>query len=237
MTANLVDRLLTAISPWRCVLCRGTAHGMDICADCINDLPWLGRSCHQCALPLTSTGALLCGACIRAPTDIDHCIAALVYEYPVDRLVTGLKYRRNLAYARVLGELLAIRISEALASGGLEKPALLIPVPMHRWRQALRTYNQAEQIACRLGYDLSVPVETTQVLRVRNTPPQTSLSRAVRLRNLSGAFRVRGNVAGRRIALVDDVITTASTVRELARILKNKGAAEVQVWAVARTNN
>jgi ComF family protein len=171
------------------------------------------------------------------PADIDHCIAALAYDYPVDRLVTGLKYQRKLLFARVLGELLAIRIKEALVYGELEIPELIMPVPMHRWRLARRTYNQAEEIARWLQRDLRVPVESSQLLRVRNTPRQTSLSRAVRLRNIHGAFHVRGNVADKRIALVDDVITTAATVRELAQILKRAGAAEVQVWAVARTDS
>lgn len=81
---------------------------------------------------------------MREPANIDYCIAALVYEYPVDRLVTAFKYRRKLNCARVLGDLLAIRIKKALVSENLKQPALLIPVPMHRWRLALHTFNQAE---------------------------------------------------------------------------------------------
>lgn len=235
VASKLVDSLLAAIEPWRCVLCRGTAHGMDICADCMNDLPWLTSACRRCAVPLPSVGNVLCGSCMQSPADIDHCVAALVYDYPVDRLIGGLKYQGRLVFARALGELLAVRIKEALVCGELELPDALIPVPMHRWRLVRRTCNHADEIARWLNQELGVPVENNSVQRIRNTPCQTSLSRAARLLNMRGAFRISGMVQKMRIALVDDVITTGATIRELARRLKREGAAEVQVWAVART--
>jgi ComF family protein len=245
VAANLVDSLLAGIAPWRCVLCRDVAHGIDICAACINDLPWLGNCCRHCALPLPEPAARVCGSCLGAGSGaappvnppIDQCIAALAYEYPLDRLITGLKYHRKMLFARVLGELLAIRMHEALAAREVALPMQIVPVPMHRWRLAQRGYNQAEQIARWLAHEHGIPLTSGLIRRVRNTPPQTGKSRSARLRNIRGAFRVCGLVEQQRIALVDDVITTASTVREIARLLKHHGAAEVQVWAVARTEN
>jgi ComF family protein len=210
---------------------------MDICADCINDLPWLGHSCQRCALPLGDPDARFCGACAMRPPEIDSCYAALAYEYPVNRLVTGLKYHRKLAYARVLGELLAIRMREALHTGVVRRPAMLVPVPMHARRLAGRTFNQADQLGRWLSKDTGISLNTGLLTRVRNTPPQTSLSRAERLQNLRGVFRLNQTVDRQCVALVDDVITTGSTVRELARVLKQHGAAEVQVWAVARADS
>ncbi len=213
---------------------------MDMCIACINDLPWLGHCCASCALPLAAHESRYCGRCQAGVSeinlsDIDHCVAALAYEFPVDRLITALKYQRKLPCARVLGELLAIRMHEARAINEMSMPTLLVPVPMHHWRLARRVYNHAEEIAYWLGRIHKLRVNAHVLRRIRNTPPQTGMSRAARLENLRGAFRARGDLGRQRIGLVDDVITTGSTVRELARLLKRQGAAEVQVWAVART--
>jgi ComF family protein len=234
---DFVDRLMTCIAPWRCVFCREAAHGMDICADCLNDLPWLGHCCRRCAMPLADVAAQFCGACATCAPSVDYCFAALAYEYPVDRLVTGLKYRRELAYARVLGELLAIRMCEVLRANEVKPPTQLVPVPMHPGRLAGRRFNQAEQIARWLSKDSGIPLNLVMARRARNTPPQAGLTRAARLQNLSGAFQLRQSAVHHRIALVDDVITTGATVRELAKRCKQQGALEVQVWAVARTES
>ena len=235
MPDSLVDRLLARICPWQCVLCREPAYGMDLCPGCLNDLPWLGRCCQACGLPLPVAGARLCGACRNRSGAVDRCVAALIYEYPVDRLITSLKYQRRVAHARVLAELLAIRIHEALTENELQLPELLVVVPMHFLRRYRRVHNHAELIARWLQREFAIPASARVVRRVRNTPPQAGLSRAARSRNLRNAFRVRSDVAGRRVALIDDVVTTGTTMQELARQLKAAGAIEVQVWAVARS--
>jgi ComF family protein len=97
-----------------------------------------------------------------------------------------------------------------------------------------RTFNQAELIAEHVAQILQLRIDHRVLRRVGNHPPQTGLGRKARLKNLHNSFRATGNMSGLNIALVDDVITTCSTAREIARVLKRTGAQEVQVWAVAR---
>jgi ComF family protein len=234
VTISLVDRLLAGISPWRCVLCSDPAAGMDLCGGCRVDLPWLGAACHGCGIPLPDSSLRLCGSCLAAPA-LDACVAALVYEYPVTQMVAALKYRHDVTYARVLGELLAMRLQDELDKGRIELPDILLPVPLHPIRELRRTFNQAELIAKHIARLLQVPVGHHGLRRIRNTPAQTSLQRNARRKNLRNSFVVKGDLAGIKIALIDDVVTTCATAKELSRILKRNGAAEVQMWAVART--
>lgn len=235
----LVDSALAAISPWRCVLCLDPAPGMDLCPDCLLDLPWLGAGCRLCALPQPEPASEVCGQCAaaaRRPAGpvIDLCVAALAYEFPVDYLLTGLKYRHQSAYARVLGELLSIRLHEQRAICGYELPDIVVPVPLHRWRLARRGFNQAAAIAAWLARDHPVAADERVVRRIRNTPPQTELGGRARRNNLHNAFRVVGRVAGQRVAVIDDVLTTGTTANAIGRVLKQAGAEEVQLWVVAR---
>ena len=231
-----VDSLLAVISSWRCVLCLQPAQGMDLCADCLDDLPWLGTGCRHCALPLPDPSTAVCGRCARTRElrDIDICVAALAYEFPVDRLITALKYTRKIEYARVLGELLAIRVHELIRTDGYVLPDMVVAVPLHPWRLLQRSFNQAAEITRWVAYEHHLLINTGLVRRVRHTPGQAGLKRSARLGNLRDAFTLTANVTNLRIAVVDDVVTTAATTHALARLLKHAGAAEVQVWAVAR---
>jgi ComF family protein len=231
-----VDGLLAIISSWRCVLCLQPAQGMDLCMGCLDDLPWLGVGCRHCALPLPDESTAVCGRCARSGKlqDIDICVAALAYEFPVDRLITALKYIRKIEYARVLGELLAIRVHELAQTEGYALPDMVVAVPLHPWRLLQRSFNQAAEITRWVAYEHHLPVNAALIRRVRHTPGQAGLKRSARLSNLHDAFSLTADVTNLRIALVDDVVTTAATIHALARLLKHSGAAEVQVWAVAR---
>ncbi len=207
---------------------------MDLCMACLDDLPWLGVTCRYCGIPLTTVETVSCGACLSVEITLDQCVVALAYEYPVAQMIAALKYRRDTSYARVLGELLSIRLLEAVHANELQLPELLLPVPLHPLRQIRRTFNQSLLIAEHLVSVLGVPVGKYSLRRIRNTPPQTGLSRNARQKNLRRSFAVNNNLDGMSIAIIDDVITTATTVREISRVLKRAGVAEVQVWAVAR---
>ena len=213
---------------------------MDVCPDCLTDLPWLPPLCRHCAEPLNRAAADPCPACAQrlaagAVPLLDGCIAAVSYEFPVDWLIAGLKFRAGTECARVLAELLRIRVLEAQGDGD-ELPDILLPVPLHHWRLARRGFNQAEEIGRQLAADLGLPLVSNLAARTRHTPSQAGLPRSQRLHNLSGAFAVTAPVARLRIALLDDVLTTLATVRELAACLKRAGAAEVYAWAPARTS-
>jgi ComF family protein len=145
--------------------------------------------------------------------------------------VGGAKFRSRLNLARLLGQCLA----DALRERGAEMPDLILPVPLHAKRLRERGYNQALEVARALGRELSLPVDARSCARVLSTPPQAGLEQKVRRRNVRGAFRVVRSPDADRVAILDDVVTTGSTVSELTRVLLTAGVDRVDVWAVART--
>jgi ComF family protein len=135
-----------------------------------------------------------------------------------------LKYSDRVSLANPLGDILRDCLQREAFSGNL-----VVPVPLHRSRERIRGFNQAELIAARLR----LPVDNRLLRRRKNTSSQTGLSRSERKRNLGGAFDVRGQVKG-TVIVVDDVYTTGSTLNEIARTLKRAGAQRVEVLTVAR---
>jgi len=208
---------------------------MDLCIDCLNDLPWLTRTCLHCGMALPESELRICGACLRSPPPVDHALAALRYEYPVPNMIAALKYRRQVSYARVLGELLSIRLQEALINEEFSLPDVLVPVPLHPRRQMRRTFNQAELIARHVAAGLRLKVDSLCLRRERNTPPQAGLRRTERQNNLRGCFTVNEKrLSGKTVTIIDDVVTTGATVREIANALRRNGTEQIQVWSVAR---
>lgn len=225
---SLVDNLRRWLRQ-RCTLCGAPeTHAASLCAGCHRDLPWLGASCANCALPLPAEG--LCRACSSRPPPFDSVRSAFRYATPVDGWILGLKFHGRLAHARTLGELMAGR----LATGGAPLPQLLLPVPLHARRLRMRGYNQALELARVLSRRLGIALDATAAARVRTTAEQTRLSAVERRRNLRGAFKARRDLSGLRIAVVDDVMTTGATAAELARTLRKAGASHIEVWTAAR---
>ncbi len=214
--------------PFSCLLCGVTSGPGYLCKACLADLPWHRLpQCPRCASP-TPNGQV-CGICLKRPPAFDRTRAALAYAFPLDRLIPRLKYNGQLAIAPALGECLAA----AVAPG--PRPDCLIPMPLHARRIRERGFNHATEIARELAKQLDLPLDTDSCQRIRDTPPQMGLKHDARRRNLRGAFTCSGNVRGRRIALVDDVMTTGTSLDELAATLKQAGAMEVETWVVART--
>jgi len=226
------DRLLARVFPPRCLLCldAGQPPALDLCAGCEGDLARDLPSCTGCALPLPRPDAFLCSDCLVRPRDFDAAFAAYRYEHPLDWMVRRMKYGRDIATARMLGTLLGRRVH----SGHVVHVEALVPVPLHRGREARRGFNQAMEIARAAGRELQLPVIYDAGRRRRATPEQVGLDAAERRRNLHGAFELVQPLRQKRVAIVDDVLTTGSTVEELARVLKAGGAEWVEVWAVAR---
>ncbi|MDY0006609.1 MAG: double zinc ribbon domain-containing protein [Spongiibacteraceae bacterium] len=226
-----LDALSFAILPGECVLCRlPSGRRRDLCADCEYTLPWLGSCCAVCALPLATGG--ICGQCLRAPPPFATIRAAFCYDTPVDQLINRFKHRRQPACGRILGTLLADHLEETELPA---RPDALIPVPLHWRRHWRRGFNQAEILAWDLGQRLNLPVLGRALRRRRRTPAQQGLDARARRRNLRGAFQVRRPLDGLHLAVVDDVVTTAATSREVARTLLAAGAATVEIWCLART--
>lgn len=211
-----------------------------LCAGCTRDLPALQNPCPRCGLPAAGTG--LAGdagdgaGCTGAHDPAVHrTLAACAYAFPLDALVQQLKFGGRLPLARPLGRLLAdaVRRETGLRDGN-PLPAALLPVPLHPARERQRGFNQAEAIARVVATEMRIPLLADAVRRRRDTPAQSGLDLAARRRNLQGAFTVRGPLPA-HVALVDDVITTGSTMAALATVLRRRGVARVEAWAVART--
>ena len=222
------------IYPPRCLLCGAPGEGdRDLCADCHQALEHNQHACRVCALPLPTGAAAgsICGRCLRQRPVYGRCHAALVYDALCASLISQLKFNRRLSHARLLSQLLIAHLQAQAPA----RPDLILPVPLHAKRLKERGYNQALEIARPVGRHFGLPVLPRLCRRVRMTPAQVNLDRQARRKNLRNAFKVTGTVAGKTIALLDDVVTTGTTVSELARCLKRAGAARVDVWAVART--
>jgi ComF family protein len=215
-------KFLAGLFAGSCYLCRGSAASL-LCEACDRDLPRLAPPrCPRCALD--SSRGEICGRCLREAPRYDATHAALAYEFPADTLVHALKFRGELALAGLLGELLF----EQIKNNSVDR---VVPVPLSAARLRSRGYNQSAEIARHLrgGLDL------TACVRSRDTPAQMELPYAQRRRNVRGAFACTRSLAGERIAVVDDVMTTGATLDEIAGILKDAGAERVENWVVART--
>lgn len=224
--------------PTQCELCRQWTAGDALCGDCDARFAAPRWRCARCALP-TGTALARCGGCLgRDEPPFDAAVAAVDYGFPWDGLTQAFKFNGRVE----LAEALAARLAEAVAAAcraGLPSPDLVLPVPLAPARLAERGYNQAWELARRVARRLGLPADDTLLLRPLATPQQTGQSRAGRAANLAQAFmaepRRRAALAGRRVALVDDVMTTGATVAAATRELQRAGAASVQVWVFART--
>ena len=225
----MVDSLRRLLSSSRCLLCAGPAAGL-ICPGCHDALPWNRRACVRCARPVASPEIAVCATCMRQPPPFDAAVTAFVYAAPVDRAVQNLKYGADFLAARWLGEALA----GTLRTRAPLLPELLIPVPLHVGRLRWRGYNQAQEIARTIARRTGLAPGPHLARRVRATEDQIGKTAAERRRNVRGAFAVEAGVKGRRVALLDDVMTTGSTLAELARACRRAGAVSVEAWAVAR---
>ncbi len=208
-----------------CVLCRAHAADGAVCAACAAALPGTGPGCPQCAAP-SSSGAV-CGRCLSHPPRFDAVSAAVAYAYPADALVQAFKYGGNHAAGRFLGR--------ALAAKTHERPDLVVPIPLATGRLAERGFNQAVELARTVCNTHGYALAAHACRRVRETPSLTHMPFTERARSIRDAFVCDANVAGKTVAVVDDVVTTGATLNELARMLKRAGAARVIGWVAART--
>jgi ComF family protein len=158
-------------------------------------------------------------------------LSALQYDFPADRLVQAFKFKRQLAAGRVLSHLMC----EFVIGQESTLPNVLIPVPLHKLRMLKRGFNQSYELAAYVSTVLDIPLLTTALRRRRNTKAQSGLDRKQRQKNVRGAFYWHGpEKPGLHVALIDDVMTTGTTVTECARVLKNAGAKRVDVWVATR---
>lgn len=240
--------------PDHCALCHQRA-ARQVCPDCAHafdaNRPDAPSRCRQCAValpplatlsdgaPLSSAeGAticrtslpLVCGQCLRRRPAFDATLVLADYVAPLDTLMIRLKYHGALPFAREFGE----RLGDALATCG-DDTALLVPVPLAPSRLASRGFNQAWELARVASRRAQLPASAHMLHRERTTAAQRGLSRDARRRNLRGAFVASDGVRGRRVVLVDDVMTTGATCDAAAAALKRAGATHVLAAVALRT--
>ena len=231
-TVKLVAKTLELILPARCLLCGLPGKGKKLCRPCHCSLPTIEYNCPQCGLPMKQPEK--CFQCLKNPPPCDWTIAGLAYEFPVNHLVQRFKFNRDLASGQVLKEALHNAISRSImVIPHTPMPELIVPVPLHFTRQWRRAFNQAEFLARGLSRSLQVPCRSDLIHRIRRTPAQSGLAAKERRSNLRGAFSCK-EAAFAHVAVVDDVMTTGSTLFECARVLKRAGVASVSVWVAAR---
>ena len=223
---------MRSVVPSRCAVC-GSWPSARLCEDCVARFARPEPRCTTCARVLPGP-ARQCGECILTPPPLDQCLAAVHYAYPWSDCITRFKFDEDPAW---VGPLAALLRSAPWVEPALDAADLVLPMPLHPARLQARGFNQAQLLAQALA---PARCRRNLLLRIRDTPPQSGLGRAARLRNLRGAFAVEplqaGTLPARRVVLVDDVMTTGASVHEAAAALRAAGAAQVTVLVLARTD-
>lgn len=247
---NMARAAVTQLLPQECLLCAGLSLQAPVCDECCGSLPTLpANRCPRCAMPVAT--AETCGRCTSHPPHFDATHAVFRYAKPGDRLITSLKYSHRLPAAAFLAKQLvqSLRRPRALpvhhdglhagirsAPLGIDAPVdVVIGLPLHPHRLARRGFNQSVEIGRRAANALNIAFSTDLIVRHRDTQPQADLPLKHRRANVRGAFSCPAKLAGRRIAVVDDVMTSGATLDEVARTLKRAGAVHVENWVLART--
>lgn len=221
---------ITNAVPSQCAICRAwPAH--PLCEACVLRFVQPRPRCRSCAMPVPA-GVAHCGACLRRPPVLDACVAAVSYAFPWSRLVVAFKFQAAPGWAAPLAQVLR---SAPWVEPALEAADLVLPMPLSAQRLRERGYNQSWLLARQLA---PLKADAGLLLRVRDTLPQSSLSRAERVRNLRHAFLVEplraAALAGRRVVVVDDVMTSGASLNTAAQVLKGAGASHVTGLVFAR---
>ncbi len=238
-----VNHLVSLILPQRCALC-GCICDTGYCQNCSRLLPWLENACIQCGShliipqtpstrPPTLSSAnprVVCGRCQLTPPPYANTIIPFHYKPPISAHIQNLKYQGQLHLSSALG----LAISSRILLSGSPLPDIIIPIPLHWKRIFHRGFNQSSEIARVISKQLEIPMSMKHLSRQVNAPSQTGLDTQMRMKNIRNAFKVKKVCSGMHIALLDDVVTTGSTVRAAANVLTESGADQIDIWAVAK---
>ncbi|RZI84545.1 MAG: ComF family protein [Rubrivivax sp.] len=243
--AQYIDRMPTAPRPslfqrWRlpwpglCLICRQPQWDA-ICHRCVTAFASPRPRCQRCALPVEGHLAP-CRPCDDQPPEFDRAVAAVDYTAPWSELIARFKFNGDLALSRPLSSLLAERLKALPARS---RPQVIIPTPLSAARLRERGYNQTWHLARRLSGQMGIPALPHALRRVKDTARMMSLDADERRRQIRHAFEVapehRRALAGRHVAVVDDVLTTGATLNEITLTLQDAGVRSVSVWVLART--
>jgi ComF family protein len=240
MLKPALTHVLDIIFPPQCLNCDELVptHGT-LCQPCWQQISFISPPfCDACGLPFEYAmgKGTLCGECLHTLPAYTHARSAIIYDEHSRGLILKLKYADQTHLASVYGPWLARCGKELLAD-----TELMIPVPLHYWRFITRRYNQSALLADSLHAQTGLPVIADALLRKRPTKPQTGLTKKQRRENVRGAFHVnprwKDTITGKRIMLIDDVMTTSATIHQCSKALLAGGAARVYVLTLARAAN
>lgn len=234
---NRHEQLMSFLSgfvPTNCLVClRTCSRTVPLCPACESQLPWLDSTCTRCGLPFTphTLRGGQCGKCLGIRFPVDGCRALFSYNSPIRELISGFKHRQRLDIGNCLARLMAWKFDDLQAD-------LLVPVPVSYRRFCGRGFNQSWELTRQLSRELGIRCSNRMLRKSRHTPAQ-SMQPSVKARqqNLHGAFSIDNKEVGsvNSITIIDDVVTTMTTVDNLARLLKRNGIQRVQVLCIART--
>ncbi len=218
--------LLDLLFPPRCPGCGRI--GTVFCQPCqarIEPVP--APACIRCGRPAAIAG--LCPICRATPSNLDRIASSAVFAPPLREAIHNLKYDNIRVLAKPLGLRMASYWQQHAFTAGV-----IVPVPLHKNRQAERGYNQSALLARVLAQETGIPLDEKLIVRHKATREQTHLNAVERRENVTGAFSCRGDATGLNIVLVDDVCTTGSTLEACAGALRTAGAAGVWAFTLAR---
>lgn len=237
-------QILTFINNWLtkivlhqqyCVLCNSQTINQQICISCYKDLtkPQLieRNRCWRCQIE-RSPNQLECINCLENQFVFDRIISAFDYGYPIEQILQKLKYSSKLEYSTLLSQLFWSRIGAKTS----RLPDTIIPVPLHPNKHKLRGFNQSNELIREFHF-LNPHIPIVQAKRIKETQQQAKLNRVSRISNMANAFCIDENLKNKSIAIIDDVITTGTTVNELAKLCHKLGASRIEVWCLMRAQH
>ena len=206
-----MKKLLHYLIPSTCVLCNlPSRRCQDLCPACEADLPW------------------------RESSLVNNTIALFHYQKPIDHFITALKFANKLIYAKILGELMATKLAKHYQQ--TEPPKIIIPVPLHKKRLRERGYNQALELARPIAKNLHIPIDCDSSIRSKYTAAQSLIPAKQRQKNMHNAFAIKKIFSAQHIAIIDDVITTGNTIKELSKTLYQCNIKKIDIWCCAKTS-
>lgn len=225
--------------PYSCIIClERSDQARDLCHPCESRLVSSPCVCLQCGRILSINACLKkCGQCIKNPPYYDYTLFGFNYQPPVSIWLKQFKFHKKTMYARILTEIYAEKLAAFLNMHPEYKPDALLALPLHWRRRMKRGFNQSYIIARYLSQRLSIPIlPSNAVFRIKHRPPQSSLKKSMRQSNVKNIFQVNSNLKINHLVIVDDVLTTGSTVNELAFSLKKELGFPllISVWVLAR---
>lgn len=232
MAQKWLELVQSNLFPPTCLLCNNPGKlAFDLCTPCYQDLAINLYCCYRCAenYDQAKKNHQLCGHCLKHIPAYTKTYAPFLYQGSIRYLLHHLKFNAQYKNARLLGMLMAEFLMQ-----NADIPERIIPVPLHPLRYRQRGFNQSIEIAKTLQTTLGIPLDFKSCIRHRNTPHQIDLSAKLRKTNLKNAFSVTSTITAQHVAIIDDVMTTGTTVNELAKVLLKTGVKRVDVWVCAR---